>query len=69
MSTGKKCDFCEKVDPPVIFDFKTKYGPWAWGCADCYTKHRLFPNLGVGKGQKYEIFLENGKKFYKKIKE
>lgn len=36
--------------PLAAYDGKTKYGPWANMCEDCFTKHGT--GLGTGKGQK-----------------
>ena len=34
------------------YDFKTVFGPWAYGCREHYEALRQFPELGTGKGQK-----------------
>lgn len=41
---------------PAKYDFKTKDGPWAYGCEACWKDERAYPTLGVGKGQKLEIY-------------
>lgn len=48
-----ECDFC-KLDPLVIiqlahYDGKTKTGPWAYMCEDCFSKFGV--GLGLDKGQ------------------
>jgi hypothetical protein len=49
----KTCDICKKNLVSVFFDAKTKMGPWANLCQDCFNK--LGVGLGIGKGQKYTI--------------
>lgn len=36
------------------YDFKTKVGPWAYGCEEHYIDNRFYDELGIGKGQKLE---------------
>jgi len=59
--TMPKCDFIDIDDTPCdgeeMFDFKTRYGPWANGCTHHYTAHRRYDELGLGKGQK--LILSN----------
>ena len=50
--TTKRCQFCGE-DHEVWYDYKTKMGPWAYGCESCYSKTRMFLKLGTGMGQKY----------------
>lgn len=40
-----KCDFC---DAPAVYDFKTKIGPWAYGCLKCWKKNRFSQKIGIG---------------------
>lgn len=47
VSHKPKCDFC---GIPAEYDFRTAYGPWAYGCKGCWIVHRLFEALGTGKG-------------------
>jgi hypothetical protein len=49
----KKCDICKCELKSVFFDAKTKMGPWANMCQDCFNK--LGVGLGTGKGQKYKV--------------
>lgn len=42
------CDFCFN---PASYDGKTKMGPWANMCEDCFKKYGV--GLGTGKGQKF----------------
>ena len=44
-----RCDLCGK---PARYDFATTHGVWAYGCQTCYEQFRLYPDLGMGKGQK-----------------
>lgn len=48
------CDFGD-CPSPALYDFKTKYGPWAYGCATHYSLNRCFDILGMGKGQKLKV--------------
>lgn len=36
---------------PAEYDFKTKYGPWGYGCREAWELNRAHPDLGTGKGQ------------------
>ena len=45
-----KCDFCGKTEK-VMYDGKTKLGPWANMCQPHYDENGI--GLGTGKGQKY----------------
>jgi hypothetical protein len=53
MSEMPKCDFCEEE---ARFDFMANLrpggGPWAYACREHYFKHRAYPMLGVGFGQR-----------------
>jgi hypothetical protein len=42
------CNFCEKT---AKYDFKTRTGPWAYGCQLHYEVNRAYSQLGTGKGQ------------------
>ena len=47
------CDFC-KEDALVMYqeahyDFRTRMGPWANGCRECFKKYGI--GLGLGFGQ------------------
>lgn len=57
VATLPKCDWAgdDPKHPVAVYDFKTKYGPWANGCHKCYHEHRAHPELGTGKGQKLYI--------------
>ena len=48
VSKRPKCDTC---DAAAMYDYRTAYGFWAYGCADCYRTLRLHDELGTGKGQ------------------
>lgn len=43
------CSWCSS---PAEYDFKTNIGPWAYGCSTHWEGYRLYPTLGLGKGQK-----------------
>lgn len=47
----KKCDLCKEDIKDVFYDAKTKMGPWANMCNECYNQYGV--GLGMGKGQKY----------------
>ena len=56
-----QCDFC-KQDPAVLYqearyDFRTKMGPWAYGCREHFKQHGI--KLGLGFGQ--ELILSGDK--------
>ena len=38
----------------VFYDAATRYGSWATMTPGSWEKYRMFPDLGTGKGQKYE---------------
>jgi len=42
-----KCDICKQRD--AHYDGKTRLGPWAYMCLQCFGE--LGVGLGVGKGQ------------------
>lgn len=48
------CDFCNKLPEDYFYfiDGKTKYGPWAIMCPDCFIEFGV--GLGTGLGQKYD---------------
>lgn len=46
------CSFCPDL---AGFDFKSIFGPWAYGCKEHYFMFRQFNTLGLGKGQKLEL--------------
>ncbi len=52
-----KCDFCDKK---AGYDFKTKHGPWAYGCEDCYNEHKV-PGLGLGSGKGQRLIAQSSK--------
>jgi hypothetical protein len=47
------CDICSGSFEAVMYDAKTKQGPWGNMCQKCYVKHGV-GRLGTGFGQKYE---------------
>lgn len=52
VSVVPECDFCGTNHQEALYDFKTKMGPWAFGCEAHYVANRAHPELGIGKGQK-----------------
>lgn len=40
------------------YDFRTKDGRWAYGCAPHWEMYRMHPQLGVGMGQRLEVRTE-----------
>lgn len=55
-----KCDFCRHPSEggrqvPAEYDFKTSYGPWAHGCERHWITHRMYSDLGTGKGQRLVV--------------
>lgn len=68
----KECDFCklladratratETVDiKQAQYDFRTKTGQWANACSVHWIEHRMYPTLGIGKGQKLELYPTQG---------
>lgn len=51
------CDFCKMsgVTRKAQYDFKTKDGRWANGCAIHWTNHRASMTLGTGWGQRLVV--------------
>jgi hypothetical protein len=52
-----KCQFTHSVPVQAEYDFRTKSGQWAYGCELHWQMLRLHINLGVGKGQKLELSI------------
>jgi hypothetical protein len=50
--TLPSCNFCGEV---AEYDFKTKRGPWAYGCLKHWREHRFYDTLGTGKAQKLVV--------------
>lgn len=57
-STPTKCDLCKSAITDFFVDGKTKFGPWAIMCLECYNE--LAVGLGTGRGQLYKL-CESGK--------
>lgn len=57
------CDFCGKNCGEILYDGKTKFGPWATMCQKCF--HENGTGVGLGKGQKYKFNLST--KNYEKV--
>jgi len=50
----KECDICLEPVGEVMYDAKTKMGPWANMCQRCWRRNTS-GRLGTGLGQKYEM--------------
>lgn len=52
---GVACDLCTKVAPvgAEVVDGKTRMGPWANMCEDCFSLYGI--GLGTGRGQRYRV--------------
>ena len=48
-----RCDICHKHITEVFIDGRTKMGPWAAMCEDCFKSYGV--GLGVGQGQEYQL--------------
>ena len=48
VSTLPKCDLCQNT---ALYDAKTKMGPWAYMCDECFNDYGP-KQLGTGYGQK-----------------
>ena len=44
--------------PPASYDFRTRQGPWAYGCTRHWEEHRATPELGTGIGQELVLYTE-----------
>jgi hypothetical protein len=51
VSKPRDCYFCLE-EGTAKFDFKTRSGSWAYGCLNHYLMHRMYAELGTGKGQR-----------------
>ncbi len=54
LDTVENCDICRKIlkSDKYIIDGKTKKGPWAWMCADCFDENGV--GIKWGTGQLYQ---------------
>ena len=59
-----ECDICRDKIFQSFFDAKTKMGPWALMCPDCYLDHGI--RLGEGFGQSYKLTQIGNAKFWVK---
>lgn len=57
VNAPSNCDLCGGDFEGVMFDAKTKFGPWGNLCTECFMVHGV--GLGTGKGQKYDRKLVN----------
>jgi hypothetical protein len=51
---GVEADLLRQGVPHAEYDFKTTHGFWANGCESCWKVHRVYEDLGIGRGQKLE---------------
>jgi len=49
------CDICKSRGKkhPAKYDGRTKMGPWAYMCPDCFVFNGV--GLGIGRGQRLEV--------------
>lgn len=49
------CDYCliKGREVPAQYDARSVEGPWMAMCHTHWVLHRLFDELGLGKGQKF----------------
>jgi hypothetical protein len=49
------CDICKQQGRkrPAYVDCKTKQGPWAYACTQCFARYGI--GLGMGRGQRLLI--------------
>jgi hypothetical protein len=52
-----KCEICGKPLTKYFIDGRTRMGPWAIMCPECFKVYGS--DLGIGKGQKYK-FIKKG---------
>jgi len=50
----KTCQVCPTSLTKVFYDARTRQGPWAYLCDDCF-ENLTSGRLGTGFGQKYEV--------------
>ncbi len=55
------CDFCRQTIHGILYDARTKSGPWATMCQGDFDIYGV-GKLGTGQGQRYE---QQGDKFVK----
>jgi hypothetical protein len=54
-SAREKCDICEaSIADTEFVDAKTRMGPWALMCMDCWVEVGAYRTFGLGKGQHYD---------------
>jgi hypothetical protein len=56
VATLPKCDMHEMTGAAAAeahYDGKTKFGPWAFMCEDCFAAYGI--GLGTGRGQKLVV--------------
>ncbi len=47
------CDHCKNECGEVLYDARTKFGPWATLCSACFPEIGLSTKMGLGLGQRY----------------
>jgi len=55
---GTQCDVCREEITETLMDCKTKRGPWATLCSECYLYEGI--GLGMGLGQMYRQASPDG---------
>lgn len=53
-----------RIEGEALYDAATVHGPWALMTEASYLHHRRYKELGVGRGQKYQL-KDSG--FYEKV--
>ncbi len=48
VTIAKGCDICGGTFHKSVYDARTKEGPWAWMCHDCFVECGI--KLGTGFG-------------------
>lgn len=54
MGVVSKCDVCDKELTTIMYDMKTRMGPWACMCSNCAMGGIGIGKLGLGLGQEYK---------------
>lgn len=52
-SIDKGCNICSGKFKRVVYDGRTKQGPWAFMCEGCWKMQGT--TLGIGCGQAYDV--------------
>lgn len=62
MAVLPRCDFCRQngQETTASYDFKTRQGPWAYGCERHWKQYRAENRLGTGIGQRLVLVKGEG---------